>query len=150
MDGCFPPHSLPGLGLLLCLFLHYFILGVTHAHLLGKFPFLFFLMVVVGPNALDLTLEEAVDIFNRSDLSLKIEVEGKEGKEVAHVDDDDADSHDIDEILGRRNSCRNLDSHIVHEIVVQPNKDIGIDAGVSKYFSEVVVDEIILTGEVVQ
>ena len=123
VDCCLLPHPLPGLGLLLCLFLHYFILGVSHARLLGRFPFLFFLTAVL-PNALELPLEEVQDVFYRLSLPLKVEVERKEGKEVTHVDDYYADGHDIDEVLGLRNSGRNLDSHLLHKIVIQPNEDI--------------------------
>lgn len=148
MEGGFFLQVLLGLGLL-CLFLHYFILGVSHACLFGQSPFLLSITAFL-PNTLDLALEEVQDCFGRGDLPLKNEVKGKEGKEVAYINDDDADSHDIDEMLGRRNSCRNLDSHFVHKIVVQSHEDIGIDAGVSKYLSEIVVDEIILTGEVVE
>ena len=90
------------------------------------------------------------DVFDRLSLPLEIEVERKKCKKVAHVDDYYADSHDIDEVLGWRNSGRNLDSHILHEIVVKPDEDIRIDAGVGKNLGEVVVDEVVLTGEVVE
>ena len=99
VDCCLLPHPLLGLGLLLCLFLHYFVLGVSHARLFGRSPLLFFLTTVL-PNTLELPLEEVQDVFDRLSLPLEIEVERKKCKKVAHVDDYYADSHDIDEVLG--------------------------------------------------
>ena len=150
VDGCFSPHPLLWLWLLLCLFRHYFLQWISHAHLFGKFTLLFFLTVVLGSNATDLTFEEMHNIFDRGNLPLKIEIEHEEGKEVAHIDDDDTDGHDIDEILGWRNSSWNLDSHLPHDIDVHPHEDVRIDAGVGKCLRKVVMDKIILTVEVVQ
>ena len=149
MEGCFFLQPLLWLGLLLCLFLHYFILGVSHARLFGQSPFLFLLTAVL-PNALELPFEEVQDVFDRLSLPLKIEVENKEGKEVTHVDDYYADGHNIDGMLGLRNRSDNFKPHILHYIVIQPDKDIRIDAGVSKNLGEVVVDEVVLAGEVVE
>ena len=86
-------------------------------------PFLLSLTAFL-PNALELPLEEVQDVFDRLSLPLKGEVEGKKGKEVAHVDDDDADGHDIDGMLCLGNSSDNFKPHVLHEIVVQPDKDV--------------------------
>ena len=101
MDGCFSPHLLFWLGLLLYMFLHYFILGISQTCFLRRLlTLMFFLDLFLGANALDLIFEEMQNIFDRGNLPFKIEIEHKEGQEIAHINDDEADRHIIDEILG--------------------------------------------------